>query len=112
MRQARTLLGSIIFAVLITFLLTGSLYGEEPLLIVTDPWPPYAFGEGQDNPGMDAEIMLEVFKQLNIPVTFTFYPWKRCLLMVEKQMADAILDVSITPERKAFLHFPLEPVSG
>ncbi|MDP8219287.1 MAG: transporter substrate-binding domain-containing protein, partial [Candidatus Theseobacter exili] len=98
-------------AVLITFWLTSGLYGQEPLQIVTDPWPPYSFGENEDNPGMDAEIILAVFKQLNIPLTFTFYPWKRCLSMVEKQIADAILDASLTPERKAFLHFPDEPVS-
>ncbi len=83
----------------------------EPLLIVTDSWPPYAI-EGEGNiRGTDVEITKAVFQQLGIAVEIKFYPWARSLLMVENQEADAILDASITPEREEFLYFPEEPVS-
>lgn len=101
-----------VFVVMIFILLYATgIWAEEPLVIVTDPWPPYTVEIDGDIRGTDVEITQAVFRQLGIPVNIQFYPWKRCLMMVETQKADAILDASITPERQAFLYFPDEPVS-
>lgn len=103
----------IVLVVLVFILLLHArgIWAEEPLLIVTDPWPPYALEVDGDIKGTDVEITQAVFQQLGIPVNIQFYPWKRCLKMVENQEADAILDASITPERQEFMYFPEEPVS-
>ncbi len=89
-----------------------NIQAKEPLVIVTDPWPPFAVTGNQDISGTDVEIIKAVFAQLKIPIKVKIYPWKRCISMLEEQEADAILDVSITPERKVFLSFPDEPVSN
>jgi polar amino acid transport system substrate-binding protein len=97
--------------VLIVLFHAGGLRAEEPLLIVTDLWPPYVSEVDGNITGTDVEITLAVFQQLGIPVTIQVYPWQRCLLMVEHKEADAVLDVSITPGREKFLYFPEEQVS-
>jgi len=97
--------------VFILFLTPNIIQAKEPLVIVTDPWPPFSMAENKNIIGMDVEIIKEVFSQLKIPTTVKSYPWKRCLVMVENKQADSILDVSVTVERKTFLFFPDEPVS-
>ncbi|MFZ5571623.1 MAG: substrate-binding periplasmic protein [Thermodesulfobacteriota bacterium] len=94
-------------------ILTGPclIQADEPLQIVTDVWPPYAFEQNSILAGTDVEIIQAVFAQLTIPIQIHIYPWKRCLYMMENRQADAILDASVTPERRTFLFFPEEPVS-
>ena len=100
------------FAVLAVILLYAvGLWAEDPLLIVTAPWPPYAIDSDRNISGIDVEITQAVFQELGMSVNIRMYPWKRCLLMIENQNADAILDVSITPERQEYMYFPKEPIS-
>lgn len=94
-----------------TLLTINSVRAEQTLQIVTDRWPPYVIENNDTASGMDVEIISAVFKALSISIEVTLCPWKRCLMTVENQQADAILDASITPERKEFLYFPEEPVS-
>jgi len=105
-----TLFRALIVA-LVFFVLPAWLLAKEPLRVVTDAWPPYSTELNGKAAGMDVEITQAVLDALNIPVKFEFMPWKRCLRLIENGQADAILDASITPERKAFMHFPEEPVS-
>lgn len=98
-------------ALFIVFLSSNYIQAKEPIVIVSDPWPPYSIKKGQNLVGSDVEITKEVFSQLKIPIIIKIYPWKRCLVMVENGDADSILDVSVTTERKSFLYFPDEPVS-
>lgn len=83
----------------------------EPLVIVADPWPPYTIEKDGMISGTDVEIIEAIFSQLEIPITVKIMPWARCLALVKNKQADAILDASISAERKTFLHFPTEPVS-
>lgn len=85
---------------------------DETFLIVTDPWEPYIFDVGAPQKGIDYEITEAVFREMGIPVRIEFYPFKRCLKMVEDKDADAILDLIITPERESFLFFPEEHISA
>lgn len=84
---------------------------KEPLIIVSDPWPPYTIEKEGVISGTDVEIIKAVFSQLEIPITIQMMPWARCLALVKNKQADAILDASISTERETFLHFPSEPVS-
>ena len=84
---------------------------ENPLLIATEPWPPYSMEENNELIGVDVEIINVVFKKMGITIKIQTFPWKRCLYMVRHKEVDAILDASITSERQQFLHFPEEPVS-
>ncbi len=85
---------------------------EEPLLIVTDPWPPHAYVENNQIVGSDVEVALAVLAEMGLEANIMLMPWKRCLAIVEAKQADAILAAAITEKRKTFLHFPFEPVSA
>ncbi|MCP3892837.1 MAG: amino acid ABC transporter substrate-binding protein [Desulfobulbaceae bacterium] len=84
---------------------------EDPLLIITDPYEPFVFSPDDELKGLDYEITEAVFQQLKIPINIKFYPWKRCLVMMQNQDADALIDLVITDERRAYLFFPEEPLS-
>ncbi len=84
---------------------------EPPLIIVTDPYEPFVFSPDAELKGLDYEVTAAVFQQLNIPIEIKFYPWKRCLIMMQDQKADALIDLVITDERRAYLFFPEEPLS-
>jgi polar amino acid transport system substrate-binding protein len=88
------------------------LADNQPLLIVTEPWEPYIFDVDSPLKGMDYEVVEAVFREMKIPVKIEFYPFKRALILVQKQKADAILDLMVTPERKEFLYFPDEYISA
>ncbi len=104
-----------IMGLLCGFILLGLcmsiLHAEEPLVILTDPWPPYVFEKGSKIKGLDCDITEAVFRQLKIPIQIEFYPWKRCLMMMQHKRADALLDAMITEERKSFLFFAEEELS-
>ncbi len=100
-----------IVLVFIVLFHVGDIRAEEPFLIVTHPWPPYILEVDGNIIGVDAEITRAVFRQLGMAVNIQFYPWKRCLMMVKHQNADAILSASITLERKEFLYFSEKSIS-
>lgn len=87
-------------------------YADESLIIVTDPWPPYAYLEEGKATGIDVDIALSVLSQLGMEAIIEIMPWKRSLLHVKAKKADAILSASVTNSRKNFLHFPVEPISS
>jgi len=92
-------------------LFSMALLAKDPLTVVTEPWPPFTIMEGENISGADIEIIEAVFARLEMPITIVNCPWKRCLKLVKDLKADAILDASMTEERKDFLFFPKEAVS-
>jgi polar amino acid transport system substrate-binding protein len=87
------------------------LDAAETITIVADSWPPYVFEENGEFKGFDYETAKEVFARLGYRVELKLLPWKRCLWMVESGQADAVLDASITDERKKTMLFPDEKIS-
>lgn len=89
-----------------------ALRAEAPLVLLTEPWPPYITQDAQARvSGLHTEIILAVFKEMKREVRIEVYPWKRCLSMMEGQQGDAIFTLNKNPERERFLHFPHEPVA-
>lgn len=78
---------------------------------VTEAWPPYVFEEEGTPAGFDYETARAVLAGMGHELVVTFYPWKRCLAMVEDGRADALLDTGRTAARERFLVFPDEPLS-
>ena len=104
----------IVGLVVIGVMVSGAQSGraaDTPLLIVTNLYEPFVFPPDADLKGMDYEVTEAVFQQLNIPIEIKIYPWKRCLVMMQAQAADGILDAGINEERKTYLFFPEEPLS-
>ncbi|NDV25887.1 ABC transporter substrate-binding protein [Desulfovibrio sp. JC010] len=87
--KVKTLLSikSAIFIIIqLLFLLSSPVDGlaeRRSVSLATGEWPPYVSEYLVDN-GMAAELVAEVFKEVGIEVSNTFYPWTRALLSVEK----------------------------
>ncbi|WP_020409047.1 substrate-binding periplasmic protein [Hahella ganghwensis] len=97
----------------ICLLSLATLAGAESpqrLLIVSDIWPPYVTGE-KGKPGFDVETATQVLESLGYEVTFKLVPWKRAMKMVEKGLADVLLDASPNEERDRTFYIPVEPMS-
>lgn len=99
-------------AVLALWLLGACLAANAaPLLIVTDPWAPYAYTEDGQPAGMDLEVTTQVFERMGVQVQWEFVPWRRALAMVEQGRADGVLDIFWTAARDSDLLYPGEPLS-
>lgn len=89
-----------------------ALQAETPLVLLTEPWPPYITQNEQGQvSGLHTEIVLAVFKEMRREVRIEIYPWKRCLSMMEGRQGDAIFTLNKNPERERFLYFPHQPVA-
>lgn len=83
----------------------------EPLRLVTEPWAPYVYEHDGQPTGLDYHTANEVFRRLGIEVRWEFLPWRRCLMMLEQNSADGVLDIFHTAQREALLVYPEQPLS-
>ncbi|GAA3914861.1 transporter substrate-binding domain-containing protein [Litoribacillus peritrichatus] len=84
---------------------------EDPILLVTEAWPPYVYEVNGQSQGFDWETSQHLLKVMGYQPTLKFLPWKRAVKMVEAGKAAALLGVIYTPERDAFMMYPKEHLS-
>jgi polar amino acid transport system substrate-binding protein len=101
------------FAALCCWLLACSFAWGQParLQLAVSEWPPYEFTVQGTPHGLDIELARAGVKAMKLEPQFRFYPWKRVLLLAQRQEVDGILSVRPTPERQQFLTFPKEHLS-
>jgi polar amino acid transport system substrate-binding protein len=63
-------------------------YSDDSIVIVTNDYGPYTSIKNNGS-GFILEIIKEAFNEVNLKVTFKFYPWKRCLKEVDQGLAFA-----------------------
>jgi len=72
--------------------------------------PPRVLGDGVSidwsKPGITLELLKMVETQVGVRFQFNRMPWKRCLYMVEKGLADATFHASYQPDRAEYGVFP------
>lgn len=90
----------------------GPLAQAQPLRLVTEPWPPYAYLHDGQPTGIDYDIANEVFRRLGVTVHWEFLPWRRCLMMIEQGQADGVLDIFQTHDRAPLLLYPEQSLSN
>lgn len=86
-----------------------SIIAEEdnPIVVFTH-WPPMKIIEGNSFAGIDALILRELGKRLNLHFRFVECPWKRCLRMIRDGQADFITGLAKQTDRKKYMNF-IEP---
>lgn len=93
-------------------LLCAGVQAEQaPLRMAVSEWPPYEFTQNGAPHGLDIELARAAVLAMKAVPAFEFYPWKRVLLLAQRQEIDAILSVRPTPERQQYLLFPKEHLS-
>ena len=74
-------------------------------------WPPVEYSVNGAARGYHPDIIRAVFLSMGMNVKFSFFPWKRCLSMVQQKQVQGILSLQHTQEREAYLIFPKENIS-
>lgn len=97
---------------LVIILVNGMAYaeGETPLRIVTIDYPPYQYQEDGDVKGIAADIVKQIFTQLERPFDIKFYPFPRAIKAIEDGKADIIFTFYHKAEREAFALYSKEPL--
>lgn len=97
------------------FLLVGlclsSLLQAQTLEFAVSEWPPAEYSVNGQARGYHPDIVRAALKSLDMEAKFTFYPWKRSEMLVERKKVAAILSLHPTKERQRFLYFPKEHLS-
>ncbi|MDM8539060.1 transporter substrate-binding domain-containing protein [Desulfobacterales bacterium HSG17] len=105
---------TLIFSGLIIFLLfiSSSSYAKnDKLRIVFTDWFPYTYMENNKASGFEIDIFKEVMNSMQKEVEFVIYPWERCLHVLKKGDADALISLIKNFEREKFTYFPDENIS-
>lgn len=89
-------------------LLAGIIFPENPLDIVTVDYPPYEYVEDNEIKGIAVEIVIEVFRRMDQPISLREIPWARALKDLEAGEIDGAIEVFHTEDRENYLDFSNE----
>ena len=94
-----------VFVFCIFSLFLSSLFSKT-LNFVSADFPPYVYKENNKIQGFNTEILNEIFKRMNIKITYKIYPWARAVKMIKMGRADAIFPFFKNKERELFTDYP------
>ncbi len=87
-------------------------FGETKTLnIVYTEWFPYTYQQEGKASGFEIDIFKAVMENMQIPVAFRRYPWKRCLDQLKKGNADALISMLYTSNQEAYTYYAEEHIS-
>src|SRR5262245_53513286 len=101
----------IVRLILLSLFLCGYATAE-PLLFVTEPFPPFNFEDHGKASGAVPEIVSAVCERIGAECRISVMPWRRALLMAEKGEAYGIFCLSKIPERDAKFYLGSPVVSS
>lgn len=93
---------------LISLLLLSNLLHAEPIVLVTEEIPPYAYTQNGKFTGASIEIIQALFKEANIPYTINIFPWKRAVEITKNNKA-CIFPIQRSQEREVLFNW-ISPV--
>ncbi|HEX7300849.1 MAG TPA: transporter substrate-binding domain-containing protein [Solirubrobacteraceae bacterium] len=73
--------------------------------VVADPYPPYQYAEDGEVRGHDHELVVAAFAAVGLRATTQLLAWPECLQSLRDGAADAIFQITPTPEREHWLVF-------
>ncbi len=86
-------------------------YSEDSIVIVSNDYEPYTSSENGGS-GVMLDIIQQAFNEVDLKVTFKFYPWKRCLQEVDQGHAFGAAPYFKTEERQKIYDYsdPILPM--
>jgi polar amino acid transport system substrate-binding protein len=76
-----------------------------PLRLVADPYPPYQYLADGAVTGVDHDLVTAAFKAVGLRARTRLLAWPLCLQEMQDGRADAIFQITPTPERMEWLMF-------
>ncbi len=80
-------------------------FADCELRIRVTNYPPHYYKDNGQWRGMAVELAETLLNEANCKSTYTIQPWKRALISMKQGKLDMQLNLSITEERKGFIHF-------
>jgi polar amino acid transport system substrate-binding protein len=92
----------------------GSALAAETVHLAAFDYPPFYYQENGETRGIAAELVIELFSRMNMPVDIKMYPLKRALNYLEIGRKDGIMILIKTPERQEYAEYtdPVMTVRG
>jgi len=106
--MTKPILKFIPFIIFIFIYLSGTGYGHEPLIAVTEAWPPFRInseGTKYGFSGIDMDIIEGLEKELNIEIVVQRHPFARALEMIRTGEADLTPGIARTEKRSLFIAY-------
>jgi len=95
----------VVVLVLIGSLFSTQSFADEILKLAILDFPPYEFKKGPEIDGISVQIVKEVFKRMNQPISIELLPWSRALLYLEEGKIDGLFEILKKPEREKFADY-------
>lgn len=73
--------------------------------LVADPYPPYQYAAGGQVRGLDQVLIAGAFEAVGLRAETRLLTWSQCLEAMRDGTADAIFQITPTPERERWLAF-------
>jgi polar amino acid transport system substrate-binding protein len=107
------LFGRIIVAALCLALQAGGAGAQTASMeFAVSEWPPAEYSVAGEARGYHVDIVRAVLQSMGMSARFSFYPWKRAEMRVQRKEIPGLLSLHPTPEREALLLFAHEPLSS
>jgi len=78
---------------------------------VCEEFPPYEYNENGVAKGLDIEVLTLICKEAKIDFKVEFYPWKRCLYLMDNGQKDGVFAILKTKERMEKYNYSNKPIS-
>ncbi len=72
----------------------------DPVIIVTEDFPPYNYQENSIPKGLSTEVIQAVLKEIDTQAVFKFYPWARAYKIAQQEKNHLIYSIVRIPERE------------
>jgi len=93
------------------FLMCPSAVAHQPVVLVSDPFPPYVIVSGGEITGIAVDIIREAFHRTGKKLEISIMPWKRALRASQTGKVDGIFTFYYNEERAQTYYFS-EVVQG
>lgn len=98
------LLKCIFICITIIFIGNIQAYSQQNVKIGTGEYAPYT-SESMAEKGFFSEIVTKAFKAVNFTPEYSFYPWRRCKHLLEKNKLFAVMPYTKTEKREKKFNF-------
>lgn len=101
------LMKKFVLTMLFMLLATAQVFAQEASVIIlgTNHVPPFKIVEGEKLSGINADVLQEILRGMNLRLQIKKCPWKRCLTELANGNIDIFLGLFKSPDREKLYYF-------
>ena len=92
---------SALLCVLLSMLVAGVSAAPAPLVLLTEDWPPFNYGEDGRAKGVSVEVVRAIMRDLKVDYPITLLPGPRAMLVLNDGPRTMFFSMIRTPERES-----------